>query len=150
WVDDRRDAYRWFGAGIAERLRELNVDGKRIGITGLSSQRAPEGTIMHGTYTAIRDAVPNSELVDASLLMQEVRCIKSQEEIDVLQKSVDLIERGIEAEMEMASKPGARDYEVWAATMSAILMGGGELSMHYNWVAEPFPARTLTLPQQKV
>ena len=45
------------------------------------------------TYEIIRKAVPNSQLVDATDLMQAERCQKSQEEIDVLQTSDDLIER---------------------------------------------------------
>ncbi|MBM2810266.1 MAG: family metallopeptidase [Chloroflexi bacterium] len=150
WMSDRRDAYRHFGRGIAEKLNDLGADGKRIGITGLSSPRAPEGSILMGTYKAIVEAVPNSEIVDATDLLQEVRCVKSQEEIDVLQASVDLIERAVEAELVAGAKPGIRDYEVWAAAMSAMLAGGGELSMHFNWVAEPFPKRTLTRPTMKV
>jgi len=101
WVSDVRDVNRHYGRAIGERLRELNVDGKPVGVCGLSGgTRTPEGTILHGTYEEIVKAVPNSELVNATDLMQEVRCAKSQEEIDVLQDSVDLVEKGLEAEIE--------------------------------------------------
>src|SRR6266545_1407779 len=151
WVSDVRDVNRHYGRAIGERLRELNVDGERVGVCGLSGgTRTPEGTILHGTYEEIVKAVPNSELVNATDLMQEVRCAKSQEEIDVLQESVDLIEKGLEAEIEWAAKPGVRDYEVWAATMYAMLSRGSEYSVHYNWIADNPPTRTLTRPQRKV
>lgn len=151
WVEDVRDSYRYFGQGIADRLRELHADGKKVGICGLrGGSRTPEGAILLGTYEAIHKAVPNSELVDATALMQEVRCQKSEEEIAVLQASVDLIEKAVEAEVEAAGRPGVRDYEVWATAMSAMLMGGGELSMHFNWIADKDPTRTLTRPQLKV
>ena len=39
----------------------------------------------------------------------------------VLQESVDLVERAVEAEVEAAARPGVRDYEVWAAAMYAIV-----------------------------
>src|SRR5207237_6541323 len=107
-------------------------------------------TILHGTYEEIVQAVPNSEIVNGTDLMQEARCAKSQEEVDVLQDSVDLVEKGLEAEIEWAAKPGARDYEVWAATMYAMLSRGSELSVHYNWIADNPPTRTLTRPQRKV
>src|SRR5437879_2966041 len=151
WVSDVRDVNRHYGRAIAERLRELKVDGKRVGVCGLSGgTRTPEGTILHGTYEEIVKAVPNSEIVNTTDLMQEARCGKSQEEIDVLQESVDLIEEGLEAEIEWAAKPGVRDYEVWAATMYAMLSRGSEYSAHYNWIAANPPTRTLTRPQRKV
>ena len=151
WVRDVRDVNRHYGRAIGERLRELNVDGKRVGVCGLSGgTRTPEGTILHGTYEEIVRAVPNSELVNTTDLMQEVRCVKSQEEIDVLQESVDLVEKGLEAEIEWAAKPGVRDYEVWAATMYAMFSRGSELSVHFNWIADNPPGRTLTRPQRKI
>src|SRR5581483_951870 len=73
WVSDVRDVNRHYGREIGNRLRELNADGKRIAICGLSGgSRTPEGTILHGTFEAIRDAAPNSELVNATDLLQEV------------------------------------------------------------------------------
>ena len=151
WVGDVREANRRYGRAMAERLRELNADGKRIGICGLAGgTRTPEGLIMHGTYEEIAKAVPHAEIVNTTDLLQEVRCVKSQEEIDALQDSVDLVEKGHDAEVEWAAKPGVRDYEVWAAAMCAIFSGGSELSVHFNWLADNPPGRTMTRPQQKV
>src|SRR5712692_8179171 len=54
WVHDVREANRNYGRAMGERLRELRVDGKRIGICGLSGgTRTPEGLIVHGTYEEI-------------------------------------------------------------------------------------------------
>jgi len=151
WIADVRDVNRNYGHAIADRLRELRADGKRIGICGLSGgTRTPEGTILHGTYEEIAKAVPHSEIVNATDLLQEVRCRKSQEEIDALQESVDLIEAGYEAEVEWAARPGVRDFEVWAATTYAILSRGSEASIHFNWIADNPTTRTLTRPQRKV
>jgi Xaa-Pro aminopeptidase len=88
--------------------------------------------------------------VNTTALLQEVRCSKSQEELDALQDSVDLVEKAYEAEIEWAAKPGVRDFEVWAAAMNAIFSRGSELSVHFNWIADNPPTRTLTRPQQKV
>ena len=52
---------------MAERLLELKLENGRIGICGLGfGTRTPEGSIFHGTFTALRDALPNAELVSAS------------------------------------------------------------------------------------
>src|SRR5207249_6420844 len=93
WVTDVREVNRRYGQGMAERLLELGLQKGRIGVSGLGfGTRTPEGTIFHGTYEALRERLPEAEFVPASDLLQEVRQVKSQEEIDVLQRSVGLVE----------------------------------------------------------
>ena len=151
WVTDVREADRFYGKVMAERLVELGANSKRVGIAGLSGgTRTPEGTIWHGHYTAIAEALPDAEIVNATDILQEVRTVKSQEEIDVLQESLDIVEAAYDAEIAAAARPGARDYEVWAAAMNAIFSRGSELSVHFNWIANQTPHRTMTRPQQRV
>jgi hypothetical protein len=66
WTTDVREARRNYGAIIVERLKELNLQHGRIGITGLGEvegTRTPEGTILRGTYETIRAAFPQTESV---------------------------------------------------------------------------------------
>jgi Xaa-Pro aminopeptidase len=134
---------------MAERLLELGLQKGRIGVCGLGfGTRTPEGTIFHGTYLALKEALPEAELVPASDLLQEVRQIKSQEEIDALQRSVDLVERGMDAQAYWA-QPGVPDYVVWAETMHAMFVRGSELSVHFNWISGQNPGRTLTRPTER-
>lgn len=144
WVTDVREAKRRYGRVMAERLLELELAKERIGICGRST-RTPEGTIMHGTMKALTDALPQATFVDCSDLLQEVREVKSEEEIAVLQTSVDIVERAIEAQTR-AAQPGIPDYVVWAETMHGLFSRGSELSVHYNWIAARNPGRTLTRP----
>src|SRR5439155_2773356 len=144
-----REVNRRYGEGMAERLLELGLQKGRIGVSGLGfGTRTPEGTIFHGTYEALREKLPNAEFVPASDLLQEVRQIKSQEEIDVLQRSVDLVERGLDAQAHWA-QPGVPDYVVWAETMHAMFVRGSELSVHFNWISGKNPGRTLTRPTER-
>ncbi len=62
---------------------------------------------MYGNYEALVQACPQATFVDASDLLQEVREVKSDEEVAVLQCSVDLIECGVEAQT-FAAQPGVR------------------------------------------
>jgi Xaa-Pro aminopeptidase len=146
WVTDVREANRRYGRVMAERLHELGITNERIGITGLGGgTRSPEGTIMYGTYKALEAAFPRASFIDASDLLQEVREVKSDEEIAVLQCSVDLVARAVEAQLH-AAQPGVPDYVVWAETMHAMFTRGSELSVHFNWVAATNPGRTLSRP----
>src|SRR5688572_3157746 len=113
WTTDVHEARRNYGRIIVERLKELNVERGRIGITGLGEvegTRTPEGTIFYGTWKQIREGFPSAELVDATAILDEVRYVKSAEEIDVLAKSMEINELAIQAEIE-AAKVGVKDWE---------------------------------------
>jgi Xaa-Pro dipeptidase len=152
WVTDVREARRNYGRAIVERLKELDVERGRIGITGLGEvegTRTPEGTIFYGTWKQIREAFPNAELVDATAILDEVRYVKSDEEIEVLTKSVEINELAIEAEIE-AARVGIKDWEVWAAVHYAMTRNGSELPIHCFWVSGKNPKRTLTRPSMRL
>jgi Xaa-Pro dipeptidase len=152
WTKDVREARRNYGPVIVERLKELGVERGRIGITGLGETegtRTPEGTIFYGTWKKIRESFPHAELIDATDILAEVRYTKSQEEIDALTKSMEIIELGIEAKIK-AARPGARDWDVWAAAQCALMMNGSEMPVHCNWVSGKNPVRTLTRPSMRL
>lgn len=152
WTTDLREARRNYGRVIVERLKELNVERGRIGITGLgevAGTRTPEGTILYGTWKQIREAFPQAELVDATAILAGVRYVKSQEEIGVLTRSMEIVELAYQAEIQ-AAQPGVKDWDVWAETQSALLRNGSELPVHCNWVSGKNPKRTLTRPSMRI
>ncbi|HEV8342084.1 MAG TPA: M24 family metallopeptidase [Candidatus Binatia bacterium] len=152
WTQDVREARRNYGRVIVERLKELNVERGRIGITGLGQvegTRTPEGTILYGTWKQIREAFPHAELVDATAILAEVRYVKSQEEIEVLTKSMEMIELAYQAEVE-AARSGVKDWEVWAATQYALMRNGSEMPVHCNWVSGKNSRRTLSRPSMRI
>lgn len=152
WTADVREARREYGKIIVERLKELKVDHGRIGITGLGEvkgTRTPEGTILHGTWQKIRNAFPNATLVDATEILTEVRFTKSAEEIEVLTRSMAIVEEGYKAEIE-AARPGARDWDVWAAAQYGMMRNGSEMPVHCNWLSGKNPVRTLTRPTMRI
>ncbi len=139
-------------AKIVERLKELNIEHGRIGITGLGEvegTRTPEGTILHGTYEKIREAFPQAEIIDATPILTEIRYTKSQEEIDVLTKSMEIVELAYQAEIE-AARPGVKDWDVWAATQYALMRNGSEMPVHCNWISGKNVRRTLTRPSMRI
>lgn len=151
WTTDVREARRNYGRVAVERLRELGLEKRRIGIAGLGEQagtRTPEGTVCYGFYKQIREAFPDAELVDATLLMAKARYVKSDEEVAALQKSMDIIEMGIDAKI-TAARPGVLDWEVWAAAQYGMMKNGSEIPVHCNWVSGKNPVRTLTRPSMR-
>lgn len=152
WTRDVREARRNYGRIVVERLRELKVEHRRIGIIGLGQvegTRTPEGTILYGTWKQIHEAFPHAELVDATPILTEVRYVKSQEEIAVLARSMEIVELAYRAEIE-AARPGVKDWEVWAATQYALMRHGSEMPVHCNWVSGKNPKRTLTRPSMRI
>ena len=152
WTTDVREARREYGKIIVERLKELKVDHGRIGITGLGEvegTRTPEGTILHGTWQRIREAFPQAQLVDATPILTAVRYLKSDEEIAVLTKSMEIVELAYQAEIE-AARPGARDWDVWAAMQYGLMRNGSEMPVHCNWISGKNPKRTLTRPSMRI
>jgi Xaa-Pro aminopeptidase len=144
WVTDIREARRNYGNVIIDRLRELGADGKRIGIAGLGrGTRTPEGTILYQTMHKIMREFPAATIVDATGILEEVRLVKSDEEIEFLARSNELVDQAFAVELAEA-KPGAVDHLVWAKATAAMLMGGSEPTLHVNWISGPAPMRTLT------
>ena len=146
WVTDVRNCNRYFGRGIVERLRELNVDKGRIGVAGLYNiSRAPEGVMPYSTMRAIEEAFPHATFVDATDLMERARYVKSPEEIDALAKAVELVEKAIDV-MAQSARPGVRECEVYAAMIHAMIKEGGELPTMLQWSAGPEPHGNNIMP----
>jgi Xaa-Pro aminopeptidase len=150
WTKDVREARRCYGKIAVERLKELDVGHGRIGVTGLGGgTRSPEGTISHGFWMQLREAFRNADIVDATPILAEARYVKSQEEIDVLTISMEIIEMGIAAKI-AAARPGVKDWKVWAAAHYAMTDAGSELPVHCNWISGKYPTRTLTRPSMRL
>ena len=152
WTTDVREARRNYGKVAVQRLKELGVENGTIGITGLGEvggTRTPEGTISLGFWKQVREAFPKAKIVDASLILVEVRYVKSDEEVAALQKSMEIIEEGVKAKIATA-RPGVKDWEVWAAAQYAMMKNGSEIPVHCNWISGPNVVRTLTRPSHRI
>jgi Xaa-Pro dipeptidase len=146
WVIDVREARRQYGRRLGERLQELHLEHAKIGVAGLAgSIRAPDGMIPYHTMRHLQEALPNATFEDATYAMQQVRSVKSDEEIAFLARSMELIDLGYESILQHA-RPGVSDWSVWGQMMGAMAAAGSELPVHCNWIAGPHPGRTMTRP----
>ncbi len=137
WVQDVRDGRNRWGENAIERINELGLQKKTIGIAGLAGLfRAPEGIIPYTSVKVIQEAFPQAELVNATEIMQTIRAIKSAEEISFLERSAAIIEKTIETMVETA-RPGVSEKEVYGAMVHTMLANGGELPTLFFLSAGP-------------
>jgi Xaa-Pro dipeptidase len=137
WVPDVRDGRNRWGQNVVERINELGLQKGTIGISGLAGLfRAPEGIIPYSSVKAIQDAFPQAKIVNATEMMQEIRAVKSTEEVSMLERSAAIVEKTIEAMVENAN-PGVSEKELYGAMVHAMLANGGELPTLFFLSAGP-------------
>ena len=127
WVVDVRDGRNNWADNAIERLKEMAKPPRRVGISGLVGLiRAPDGIVPWTTVERLKIAFPDTEFVDATKLIQEIRAVKSIEEIALMRTSAGIIEKMIGAMVGAAAKAGARERDVYAAMVGTLLVNGGE------------------------
>jgi Xaa-Pro aminopeptidase len=124
WVTDIRPSRRSYGEPVIERLKELRA--QRVGIIGLQGLvRAPEGVVPWGTYEKIRAALPHAAFENATDLLQEVRSVKSTEEVSFIETASHIIGDAIEA-MIRETERGIPESYLIGAMLNEITRKGGE------------------------
>ncbi|MEA2640459.1 MAG: Xaa-Pro dipeptidase [Chloroflexota bacterium] len=138
WMSDFRPTRRAWGDMISERIKELGLEGGRLAISGLRDHlRAPEGIVPSGTLDRIRELLPEAEIVNGTWLCQEPRMRKSAEEVAFLDKSLELIERSVDA-MYRTARPGVQENVVYAAMIYEQIAGGGDMPTMLSWLSGPW------------
>ncbi|WP_232494840.1 M24 family metallopeptidase [Novosphingobium kaempferiae] len=122
WVDDIRP-FQGF-APIAETLRELGLDRGRIGLVAFGSTLAPN-TMLQAEGDALRALLPNAVFQDMTWVLEEMRLVKSEEEIGHLRKAGKVARQVIDAVMATA-RPGVLEAEVFAEMVRTQIANGCE------------------------
>lgn len=143
WVEDVRSTPWAVGAGVAARLKELNIGTDRIGIVGLSgSPRSPDGLATTGFIEAIKTACPDATIVDATGWMNALRDVKSPEEVDAIQHSVEIAEEGIDV-LQRQAKAGVAEQVVYGRMVGRMIELGSQPANMLMWGAGPDGEHTL-------
>jgi len=137
WVADVRDGRNRWSQNAIERIKELKLEKGTIGISGLAGLvRAPDGIIPYASVKAIEEAFPQATIVNATEMMQQIRAVKSVEEVSMLERSAAIIEKAIEP-LKQTAKPGVTGKEVYGSMLHAMLSNGGELPTLFFLSAGP-------------
>jgi Xaa-Pro dipeptidase len=137
WVEDVRDGRNRWSENAIERIKELELERGTIGISGLAGLvRAPEGIIPYSTVKTIQDAFPQAKLMNVTEMMQEIRAVKSAEEVSFLERSAAIIEKAIGA-LAQTARPGVSEKELYGTLIHTMLSNGGELPTLFFLSAGP-------------
>ncbi len=120
WVDDVIITTR-FGERLADLLPRA---ARRIGIAGYNFFPAV-------TYLALQAALPGVEFIDATHLVMHAAIVKSDEEVKVIRRCVEMTDAGGRAFLEHV-REGRNEREVKAEVERAIMRAGSE-AYWYNF-----------------
>jgi len=107
--------------GIIDKLKEMGLEKGKIGFV---DHEKAQFSAPYKHYQAIRNALPNAEFSDQNGLLMELRMIKSNEEIKMLEQSGRLANMSIKAMLE-ATK-GMTEAELFANMLKVQIVNGGE------------------------
>ena len=138
WVSDIRPRSKSWADSVASRLKELKLDGSKIGMDGYAGPLDPDGWLPHNVHTRLVELMPNASLVAMDDMLEKVRSIKSTEELGVLQEAAKLGDLMLSTCRETA-RPGIKDCEVYANMMRAMVANGGEEPTLFLWGCDKFP-----------
>jgi Xaa-Pro aminopeptidase len=137
WVADIRTvAPGWaYAPPYLERLGELGAASARIGVVGLSGNtRYAEGSASHGLISAIQQAFPRAEIVNATFVLDEARYVKSDEELEFIQQATRLAERALEV-LRAEARPGLSERALIARMLERMIEDGSDLPTMILWSA---------------
>ena len=134
WVSDFRTRG---GMGlIAEELCDRKLDSSKIGLIGFSSTIQVASSLLHADVLALEKLLPDAEFIDASWLLQEMRMVKSEEEIGMLRQAGKIARKVVDA-MRDSAKVGLPDAAVYAEMVRTQIANGAEPNIFNLFAAGP-------------
>jgi Xaa-Pro aminopeptidase len=122
WITDIRD--RGGVRAVAAELEARGLQGSRIGLVAFSSTLQTPA-FLHADITGLEQLLPKASLVDVSWILQEMRTVKSQEEIEML-RAGGSIARAVLDTMVASAVPGVLEAELYADMIRTQIAKGGE------------------------
>ncbi|MFC2057210.1 M24 family metallopeptidase [Chloroflexota bacterium] len=115
---------------IVKLLKELKLTKATIGLPGLHQQTGI--AFSSEMFTALRAELPEADFRDASGLIEDIRAVKSHEEIVLMERATQIGEAAIDTMAEVA-RPGVPENEVVAAMYHTMLSQGADLPIMLLW-----------------
>jgi len=122
---------------VAEVLRRRGWGGRTFGLEMDSYYLSPQG------HAALQAGLPDARFVDANLLVNWVRAVKSPAEIALMERAARILEQVMAAAVE-AVAPGVRQCDAVAAIMAAQVRGTAEFGGDYPSIVPMLPTGIAT------
>jgi Xaa-Pro aminopeptidase len=123
WLTDFRT--RGGMAAVADEVRARGLERSRLGLIGFSSTIQTVPTLLHQDVLNLQKLLPQAEFVDASHILQDMRMVKSEEEIGILRGAGKIARKVIDAMVESA-RPGVPEAVVYAEMIKTQIANGGD------------------------
>jgi Xaa-Pro aminopeptidase len=135
WLKDIRASRREWSPPLIARMKELQLDNARIGVSGLSGLlRAPEGTVVTGMFDKVRQAFPKAQFENATEILQDARSVKGVEEVAWMERAAAILDNVVAAILAKA-KPGVMENDMVATIWQTIIASGGDYPSMTHWGA---------------
>ena len=138
WVADVRCRSKNWAHTVVSRIKELKLERGAIGLDGLAGPLDPDGWVPHSIYQGVEAGLPDAKLVNIDDMLEQIRMIKSAEEIGALEKAARLGDMML-ATCRDTARPGVPECEVYANMMRTMLANGGEEPTLFLWASDPHP-----------
>ena len=110
---------------IVERLRELGLESKRLGITELDARYGIG--IPHELYSGLTERLPQADFPPVRALLESILMVQSSEEIQAIE-TASLICDAVMVELSARVGPGVRDHQLRAIVAGEIMKHRAELA----------------------
>jgi Xaa-Pro dipeptidase len=117
WVSDVRPRRKTWADSVVER---------------------PDGWLPHSVYTRLKELLPQAEFVNLEDMMEMLRTVKSDEELQILARAAHLGDLMLSTCRDIA-KPGVKESEVYGGMMEAMIANGGEEPTLFLWACDALP-----------
>ena len=97
----------------------------------------------------IKKTFPAAKIVNATEMMQQIRSIKSAEEIAMLERSTAITEKTIET-MKQSAMPGITERALYGTMLATMLSNGGELPTLFLFGTGPGISGSSFVPSERV
>jgi Xaa-Pro dipeptidase len=135
WIKDVRsggETAEGMVGELAKALEAFKLKRQEIGIFGLSQ------TMPFSDYQVLTKKLPNATFRDATGLLDEIRMVKSPEEIGMVQETADMADRGYKRFLEVM-KEGSTEFEVLAEVGQVLATSGAEDILFLSAKGPSFP-----------
>jgi Xaa-Pro aminopeptidase len=123
WVDDVRP--NTGVPGILAALAERGLGRGRIGVVANRFMLAPSSNVSAAFMDGLRRGVPEAVITDETSIVDELRLIKSEEELVFLRRAGAIARQRVER-LAATARPGATEAAAWAAMEHEAIIRGGE------------------------
>ncbi|MEK6711817.1 MAG: M24 family metallopeptidase [Nitrospinota bacterium] len=111
---------------VAERIKELGLEKKRIGIVGDTGWL--NINLPHDAHVALTGALPGAEFEVVTEWYEHLRLVKSEEEVAVMRRSAAMTDAAYEV-MVQATRPGVRPCDLYKILVRVALDLDGRLTL---------------------